>query len=238
LEEGASFINNELDRNRPLIIIGHSYGGDSVLKLLTRIKEKDPTRRIQFVAVIDPVGTGGFRAVAQESSVPGNVDYFFNRWQENVAFPNDFKRDGTIRCNAKQCDQEAQNIARGEDGTPRTTECRWDEITCPGFVAPIPFVRKGQKGRKQVRVGHQDLPRDPYLQRVLVDKIQQQLVAFRSSKPVASNSRFIQPYSGRCVTTPDLGSDPNGTNNGAKVFLYDCYNAAGTGYNQLWRLQD
>jgi pimeloyl-ACP methyl ester carboxylesterase len=119
LRAGADFINNQLDINRPLIIIGHSYGGDSVLKLLPRIN-----RRIQFVAVIDPVGTGGFRRIAQESSVPGNVDYFFNRWQENVMFPVDFSRNGSIRCNAKQCDQDSQNIARGEDGSSRTIECR------------------------------------------------------------------------------------------------------------------
>ena len=179
LRDGADFINNQLDRNRPLIIIGHSYGGDSVLKLLPRIN-----RRIQVVAVIDPVGTGGFRRVAQESSVPGNVDYFFNRWQENVMFPVDFSRNGSIQCSARQCDQDSQNIARGEDFTPRTTECRWDEVTCPGFVAPNPLIgRPGRRGTKQVRVGHQDLPIDPYIQRILSDKIQQQMRVF-----IVSNS--------------------------------------------------
>jgi pimeloyl-ACP methyl ester carboxylesterase len=189
LRDGADFINNQLDRNRPLIIIGHSYGGDSVLKLLPRIN-----RRIQFVAVIDPVGTGGFRRIAQESSVPGNVEYFFNRWQENVMFPVDFSRNGSIKCNAKQCDQDSQNIARGEDGSPRTTECRWDEITCPGFVAPNPFIgRKGRKGRKQVRVGHQDLPQDPYIQRIIGDKIRQQVAAFIPPSVVSSNSGRLRP---------------------------------------------
>jgi pimeloyl-ACP methyl ester carboxylesterase len=158
LRDGAEFLNN-LDSNRPLILIGHSFGGDSVLKLLPRIN-----RRIQFVAVVDPVRTGGFRGSLKNLSVPNNVDYFYNRWQENLPFPNDFKTNGSIPCNARTCDQDSQNIARNADSSPRTTECRWDEVTCPGFVAPIPFVRKGRKGTKQVRVSHQDLPRDAFLQ--------------------------------------------------------------------------
>jgi pimeloyl-ACP methyl ester carboxylesterase len=231
LNDGSDFINNQLDRNRPLIIIGHSYGGDSTLKLLTRIKEKDSTRRIQFVAVIDPVGTGGFRSVAQESSVPTNVDYFFNRWQENVMFPVDFGRDGSMQCNAKQCDQEAQNIARGEDSTPRTIECSWAEINCPGFVAPNPFIgRKGQKGRKQVRVGHQDLPLDPYIQRILGDKIQQQLADFRPpSQGLSSFKRIENKASGRCL---DLQEQNN--RNGGFANVYDCVDHP----NQAWKIND
>jgi hypothetical protein len=177
LQEGADFINNQLDINRPLILIGHSFGGDSVLKLLPRIN-----RRIQFVAVIDPVRTGGFRSSLVSLRAPSNIDYFFNRWQENLPFPNDFKTNGSISCVAKQCDQDSQNIARNADFSPVTTECRWDEITCPGFVAPNPFIgRPGRKGRKQVRVSHQDLPRDAFLQTDLGNKIQKQLSAFRVS---------------------------------------------------------
>jgi pimeloyl-ACP methyl ester carboxylesterase len=188
LRSGADFINNQLDMNRPLIIIDHSYGGDSVLKLLPRIN-----RRVQFVAVIDPVGTGGFRRIAQESSALGNVDYFFNRWQENVMFPVDFSRNGSIRCNAKQCDQDSQNIARGEDGSSRTIECRWDEVTCPGFVAPNSLIgRPERKGRKQVRTGHQDLPKDAYIQKILSDKIQQQMRVFvvSNSSPYVFNADY------------------------------------------------
>ena len=228
LHDGADFINNQLDRNRPLILIGHSYGGDSVLKLLPRIN-----RQIQFVAVIDPVGTGGFRRVAQESSVPENVDYFFNRWQENVMFPVDFSSNGSIRCSAKQCgDQDSQNIARGEDGTPRTIECRWDEVTCPGFVAPIPFVREGRKGTQQVRVGHQDLPLDPYMQRVIGDKIQQQLVAFRSPSSAivrdpSFHKRIVNKASGKCL---DLQEQNN--RNGGFTSVYVCVDHP----NQTWKI--
>jgi pimeloyl-ACP methyl ester carboxylesterase len=170
LQGGADFINKELDPNRPLILIGHSFGGDSVLKLLPRIN-----RRIQFVAVIDPVRTGGLRQTLIGLRVPDNVNYFYNRWQKNFAFPNDFIVDGTIRCSALKCDQDSQNISRNADYSPKTTECRWDEVTCPGFQAPIPFVRNGRKGTKQVRISHQDLPRDAFIQKDLGDKIKQNL---------------------------------------------------------------
>jgi pimeloyl-ACP methyl ester carboxylesterase len=93
LRDGADFINNQLDKNRPLILIGHSFGGDSVLKLLPRIN-----RRIQLVAVIDPVRTGGFRATLKNLNVPSNVDYFYNRWQENEPFPTDYIVNGSIAC--------------------------------------------------------------------------------------------------------------------------------------------
>lgn len=177
LRDGADYINNQLDRNRPLILIGHSFGGDSVLKLLPRIN-----RRIQFVGVIDPVSTGGFRnPLTRSLAVGSNVDYFFNRWQENVPFPNDFGTNGTIPCSASRCDQKAQNLARSEDGSTKTIECRWDEVTCPGFVAPNPLIgRRGQKGRKQVRVGHQDLAKDAYVHRILRERISSVLASFRS----------------------------------------------------------
>lgn len=182
LRDGADFINN-LDRNRPLILIGHSFGGDSVLKLLPRIN-----RRMQFVAVIDPVRTAGFRASLKALNVPSNVDYFFNRWQENVPFPNDFGTSGSIPCNAGTCDQDSQNIARNADFSPVTMECSWSEVTCPGFVAPNPLRRKkedraGRKGRKQVRVSHQDLPKDAFIQKDLGNKIQRQIAAFRPPQP-------------------------------------------------------
>jgi pimeloyl-ACP methyl ester carboxylesterase len=169
LRDGADFIN-KLDSNRPLILIGHSFGGDSILKLLPRIK-----RRIQFVAVIDPVRTGGFRATLKTLSVPSNVDYFYNRWQENLPFPNDFQINGSIPCNARTCDQDSQNIARNADFSPRKTECRWDEVNCPGYSLIPP-----RKGRKQVRVSHQDLPRDAFLQKDLGDKLLKQVVSLGS----------------------------------------------------------
>ena len=57
----AALVLNSVPESTPLILIGHSYGGDSILKVLPFIK-----RRVQLVVTIDPVGTGGFRQIARE----------------------------------------------------------------------------------------------------------------------------------------------------------------------------
>lgn len=188
LRDGADFINKKLDKNRPLILIGHSFGGDSILSLIPLIN-----RRIQFVAVIDPVAAGGLRqTIVQNRGIPSTVNYFFNRWQENSPWPVDFGKSGQVfSCEAssggrRNCDQESQNIARNANFSPVTRECRWDEVTCPGFVAPNPIIgRKGRRGRAQVRVSHQDLPKDAYLQQVLGDRIIAQRASWRSSRPAS-----------------------------------------------------
>ena len=168
LREGADFINNKLERNRPLILIGHSFGGDSVLKLLPRIN-----RRIQFVAVLDPVSTGGFRSSL--SGVPSNVDYFFNRWQDNLPFPNDFKTSGSLQCSAKTCDQVKQKFATDADSKVIR---HW----------------KGRiRGWENERSTHQGLPTDAGVQKWLGNVISEQLAAF---KPIASPPPDNQPRVG------------------------------------------
>ena len=162
LKDGENFINNQLDRNRPLILIGHSYGGDSILKLLPRIN-----RQIQFVAVLDPVSTGGLRSSL--SGVPSNVDYFFNRWQENEPFPNDFKSSGSLRCAARiACDQVEQQFATDKNFNVIRDRCGTLE-TCR---------------RKNRRMGHQSLPTDAGVQKWLGDRIVEQLAAYKP--PVAN----------------------------------------------------
>lgn len=68
----------------PIILIGHSFGGDSVLQVVKRING----RRIAFLGVLDPVGRGGLRENVTEP-VPSSVAYFFNRWQQNPPIPPD-----------------------------------------------------------------------------------------------------------------------------------------------------
>jgi pimeloyl-ACP methyl ester carboxylesterase len=227
LRDGADFINNQLDRSRPLILIGHSFGGDSVLKLLPRIN-----RRIEFVAVIDPVRTSGYRASLKSLKVPSNVDYFFNTWQENVPFPNDFPINGSIPCNAKTCDQDSNNIARNADYSPVEAECRWDEVTCPGFVAPNPFIgRKGRKGHKQVRVSHQDLPRSAYIQKILGDKIQAQLAASPKIDPVPKFPKYVRIHNRKWEKFLAL---QNAGNRGVAPVGWDLANDP----EQLWTIDD
>lgn len=161
LRDGENFINNQLDKNRPLILIGHSFGGDSVLKLLPRIN-----RRVQFVAVLDPVRTGGFRSTLKALNVPSNVDYFFNRWQDNEPFPNDFKVDGSISCNAKiKCDQEKQPFSTNADGTVVRVSC-----------GTLEFCK-----HKNKRIGHQSLPTDDFIQKIIGDRIQVQLAQMQEA---------------------------------------------------------
>jgi pimeloyl-ACP methyl ester carboxylesterase len=174
LQDGADLINNQLDRNRPLILIGHSYGGDSVLKLLPRIN-----RRIQFVAVIDPVSTGGFREpLTRDLGVGSNVDYFFNRWQENEPFPNDYWNDGSISCSAGTCDQAEQQFYTRADGSTVTERCDWWE-TC---------------STKNDRTGHQGLPTDDWVERTIGDRISEVVASSSLSNPtpttVAGNYRI------------------------------------------------
>jgi pimeloyl-ACP methyl ester carboxylesterase len=159
LKDGADFINNQLDKNRPLILIGHSFGGDSILELLPKIN-----RRIQLVAVIDPVRGGGVRGTLKELYIPNNVDYFFNRWQTNEMFPIDYKEEklAKIRCNAKMCDQDIQDFYRNADGEIERAKCK-----------EIEFCKDKQS------IGHSDLPRDGWIQRVIGDKIQEQLAEFQ-----------------------------------------------------------
>ncbi|MBC6433720.1 hypothetical protein FM036_24855 [Nostoc sp. HG1] len=175
----ATQVINSLPSTRPVVLIGHSYGGDSILKILPFI-----TRRVQLVALIDPVGTGGFRKVATNRVVPRNVDYFLNRWQENGftgnnVVPFDSRSSGRITCLAtKGCDQDSQNLVRNRDGSENRVECRWDEVTCPGFKAPIPPFRKGRKGTKAQRIEHNFMPQDEYIQHTVIEKLKVALRPF------------------------------------------------------------
>lgn len=120
-----------------VVLIGHSYGGDSILKVANATHH-----RIDLLATLDPVGPQGFRSnlakigtdisiigglltggplggllsglfggsasnLASDflradnlPTVPSNVGYFYNRWQEDGAFPIDYKTSGRINSSA------------------------------------------------------------------------------------------------------------------------------------------
>jgi hypothetical protein len=180
LRDAADFINNQLDRNRPLILIGHSFGGDSLLSLAPRIN-----RRIQFLGVIDPTAAGGLREPVTRRGVPSNVDYFFNRWQKNalnsdnvVPFDSRVVNGSISGCQARNCDQQEQNLARREDGSEIRVKCQSHEVTCKGYN-PIPGRSNGTKAK---RLAHNDMPLDAYLQRQMANRINQVL---RASQPTS-----------------------------------------------------
>jgi hypothetical protein len=183
----STLILNNIPESRPIILIGHSYGGDSILKILPLVE-----RRIQLVVTIDPVGTGGFRQIAISRRVPPNVDYFMNRWQENGLsdsniVPFDSRSSGSISCNAKVCDQESQNLARNTDGSEKRVSCDAHEVTCDGWRLPgcnFSGCWKGSNGTKAKRMFHNDMPVNDFIQRIVGNKIRQQLVAFSESVPI------------------------------------------------------
>ncbi|MEO1432795.1 MAG: hypothetical protein AAFS12_11435 [Cyanobacteria bacterium J06632_19] len=172
LRQAENYINNNLEPNRPLILIGHSFGGDSLLSLAPRIR-----RRILFLGVIDPVAAGGFREPIRRRTIPANVDYFFNRWQSNRldtdnAVPFDSALNGKVRnCRAQVCDQKEQNIARRANGSPIKVNCGSLEVTCPGYQ-PWPG---GSNGRKQKRLHHNPMPYDDFIQQQIVDNVKKLL---------------------------------------------------------------
>ena len=178
----AAQVLNSVPKSTHIILIGHSYGGDSILKVLPFIQ-----RRVQLVVTIDPVGTGGFRQVATSRRVPSNVDYFMNRWEENGLegrniVPFDSRTDGSIPCSAGVCDQKSQNLARNADGSEIRVSCGAEEVTCDGWTLPgcnFGGCWKGSNGTKARRMFHNDMPIDDSIQRTVGDKIQEQLAAFR-----------------------------------------------------------
>ena len=100
----------------PIILIGHSFGGDALLQVGKRIEG----RKIAFLAVLDGVGRGGLRKNIT-NSVPSNVDYFFNRWQENPPIlghhfiPFDTVLSGELKSHARESNQGKQNNERNKD---------------------------------------------------------------------------------------------------------------------------
>ncbi|OSM01973.1 hypothetical protein [Magnetofaba australis] len=116
LRETSQYLFN-LPPERRVILIGHSFGGDSVAKLLSLTG-----RPILFAAVLDPVGGAGLRSAITGRGVPGNVRYFYNRWQTQEAFPFDYASDGAFTpCGAQQCDQRSVGAVH-HDAVPRNTQ--------------------------------------------------------------------------------------------------------------------
>jgi hypothetical protein len=117
----SSKLQNEYDDDDTIILIGHSFGGDSLLKVANRL---EGVRQVDLLATLDPVGFGGFRG---DLPNPGsNVKYFFNRWQDILPFPFDFSTTGRLASDATGltavdfavADQDPQSTRRLSDGSP------------------------------------------------------------------------------------------------------------------------
>lgn len=102
----------------PIVIIGHSYGGDAVMQVAKRVKP----RRIAFLGILDPVGRGGLRENVTWP-VPSNVDYFFNRWQQNPPFPADIV-EGKEQMNVVPFDSLQSGNNKGQSGARENNEAK------------------------------------------------------------------------------------------------------------------
>ena len=173
---------NSLPVGTEVYLIGHSFGGDSILEFLNRYRRTNV--KFRFVAVLDAVGWGGQRSLTRNNSVGSNVEYFFNRWQNNSPWPVDFRSSGNISCSAKVCDQKDQSISRHPDGSARKTKCRDDEVTCPGYRVDVsrgyPRIIAGEK---QTRLHHSYVPTDPYIETQIIEKVSNLVASSDNSIP-------------------------------------------------------
>lgn len=100
-EEVSAYVN-ALPAHRPLILIGHSFGADSLVRTLSRID-----RPIQFLGLLDPVGEFGLRFDTVDNPIPAQVRYLYNRWQSLEVPPFDYlvSSGEFAACYADVCDQ-------------------------------------------------------------------------------------------------------------------------------------
>jgi hypothetical protein len=120
---------DNLPPRTPLILIGHSFGGDSILKALGSLDARK--HYVMFAGVIDAVGFGGYRSGITSRTIPSHVGYFFNRWQTNIPWPIDFYNTGHISCNAGHCNQDEQSTSRNAEGVADRVRCADYEV-CDG----------------------------------------------------------------------------------------------------------
>ena len=176
---------NAVPQSRPIVLIGHSFGGDSSLKVAQRT-----SRRIELLGVLDAVELGGIRT---GRSVRSNVGYFYNRWTSNpsglrvpgipvgAGIPLNPGTSGAVSCSAGTCDQKEQSYGYRADGSAIRDNCESWEVTCPGYN-PIPVALGGSNGTKHRRITHggdNAIYNDELIQEQLFLKIQQLSLASR-----------------------------------------------------------
>lgn len=161
--------------SRPIVLIGHSFGGDSSLKVAQRT-----SRNIELLGVLDAVELGGIRT---GRSVRSNVTYFYNRWTSNSSkgIPLNSGTSGSVSCSAGTCDQKEQSYGYRADGSAIRDNCERWEVTCPGYN-PIPVALGGSNGTKHRRITHggdNAIYKDQLIQEQLFQRIQALSLASR-----------------------------------------------------------
>lgn len=196
-------------QSRPIVLIGHSFGGDSALKVAQRT-----SRRIALLGVLDAVELGGIRT---RRSVSNNVSFFYNRWTSNpsgmqipgipvgAGIPLNHGMNGEVSCSAGSCDQKPQSYGYRADGSPEIDNCESWEASCTGYN-PIPVALGGSNGTKQRRITHggsNAIYKDQLIQEELFRKIQPLTLQARSSVGTGPNNNPTSRanYISLCVKT-------------------------------------
>ena len=86
VEEVSAFIN-ALPKDRKVILVGKSFGVDSIMEAAPKLQHS-----FLFLGAIDAVGSAGQRSLNRKRKVSSNVEYFYNRWQNDKVFPFDYKK--------------------------------------------------------------------------------------------------------------------------------------------------
>jgi pimeloyl-ACP methyl ester carboxylesterase len=177
---------NAVPQSRPIVLIGHSFGGDSSLKAAQRT-----SRRIELLGVLDGVELGGIRT---GRSVRSNVGYFYNRWTSNPSglripgiplgpgIPLNPGTSGAVSCSARTCDQKEQSYGYNADGSADRDNCARYEFTCPGYE-PWPGGSNGTKHKRITHGGDNAIYKDQLIQQELLQLILSLQVANDPRKP-------------------------------------------------------
>jgi hypothetical protein len=217
--QGVKFIEEELDKDRPLILIGHSFGGDSLLKLVRELRKKaierrEKPRKIFILAVFDSVTTWGYRETdPRVYSIGDNVEHFFNRFQKHFLWPKNYFKDGKLVCAAYECNQKEEIFMSREfeyfDNGVKKTEVVIQMVPC----LPWRVVATGCR-MEQERIGHQDVPLSINVQRELIDVIRRKLKmsleeSFQAASRFQAEARYCFDGSGKvCATAIPVLDDP------------------------------
>jgi len=190
VNSGKNYLR-KLPTGSNIYMVGHSWGGDSALRLVREYNDTNVNFRL--LALIDPVGPGGMRGNLLGNTVPSKVDYFLNRWQTNEPFPNDFLIGGKISCQAKQCDQSEQSTHKNEDGSSVKVTCGWHEFGCSDRrenpLNPYP-------GNRMKRASHSGLATDGWVE-ASINRIIDNLMG--STPPPSNEQRIAQSSSSNLV---------------------------------------
>jgi hypothetical protein len=206
IREGVKFIEDELDKDRPLILIGHSYGGDSLLKLIKELDKNavargEKPRKIFILAVFDSVARYGIRQTRpSQNYIPENVEYFFNRWQKHAPWPLNFFMIGKLECAAAECNQR-EEIFMSEYSDIKGRE---NEVVIP--IVPCPSWKAVFGCQEQKRISHQDVPMSIYVQRDLINVINRKL-RMSLEETFQASSRYCFDGNG-CIAAIPVLDDP------------------------------